>query len=153
MKILAAHKEKLVTLANRLIDTDIELDSLWRLSEKGFLYVLFKEDTSDCTNYLTKFEKVVTTVLTRKMDSNHCNSKDVLTTGKWLCFDPTVAMYDGLAEIESMGFFDSDDLPPPEFWVGYFEKKLISFIPQQFLDYAVLGVDSSMSGSLSWCEL
>jgi hypothetical protein len=53
---------------------------------------------------------------------------------------------------ESSGFFDSCGVPPPEFWVGFYDEILISFIPENFLYVANLGVDICMDDSLAWGE-
>jgi hypothetical protein len=61
-------------------------------------------------------------------------------------------MYDGVSEQVSNKFFDSDDVPPPEFWLFFRDDTLFSFIPDDFLEYANFGVDSSMSGCFEWMD-
>jgi len=134
-------------LAKYLVKAKLELSELWIIYNKGFLYRFFKEDSD---KYLFKFGQVVNKVIDDK--KNRLKHSDTLLTldGQWLCFDPSSTMYDEVAEELSSGFFDSDDVPPPEFWVCFDNELLISFIPSKFLVVANLGVDSCISGSLNW---
>jgi len=141
---------KLKELATIYVDTSISDDSLWNAYGKDFLFELFKADDRD---YIFDFSEIVNNILKNKTDNAKAECKNALSGGKFLIFDPTSTMYDGVAEIESTGFFDSTDLPPPEFWIGFFDRVLISFIPERYVEIAARGVDSCISGSLNWFEV
>tara|TARA_B100000745_G_C20130797_1_gene387491 strand:+ start:883 stop:1074 length:192 start_codon:yes stop_codon:yes gene_type:complete len=59
-------------------------------------------------------------------------------------------MYDGVSELASSSFFDSDDSPPPEFWLGVEGDSLVSFIPEDYISRANEGVECCMGGCLAW---
>lgn len=152
MNFLNIDNKQLNELAVRYVDLGIDKDSIWKIHKKGFLYDFFKEDEAKNGNYLVKFSETVKEVLNKKLDLKKASLASTSLSGRWLIFDPTSTMYDEVAEAESSGFFDSDDVPPPEFWVGFYDEVLISYIPENFLSLASLGVDSCISGSLSWSE-
>jgi len=140
---------ELCQLAKRLVSAKLEFSELWSIYNKGFLYRLFKANSD---KHLFEFGQVVNEVISDK--NNRYKHSDVPQTldGEWLCFDPSSTMYDEVAEESSSGFFDSDDVPPPEFWVCFDNELLISFIPSEFLDVANQGIDNCISGSLFWME-
>lgn len=74
-------------------------------------------------------------------------------TGKILIFDIFISMFDCLAFEETSGFYDESDCPPPEFWIGHIDQKIISYIPENYIDLADLGVEISMSESLRWANV
>lgn len=143
------NSDELRQLTERLVSSKVELSELWSIYNKGFLYQLFKANSD---NHLSEFSQVVCDVISSK--EGCLKGDEILLTldGKWLCFDPSSTMYDEVAEELSSGFFDSDDVPPPEFWVCFDNELLISFIPIKFLDVADQGVDNCISGSLFWME-
>lgn len=153
MSFLNADGEHLRDLAARYVDGEIDKNSIWKLYRKGFLYEFFKSDnTGSGCDHLAKFSEAVSEVLNKKLDCAKRLPSNTVLKGRWLFFDPSSTMYDEVAEVESLGFFDSCDVPPPEFWVEFYNDVLISFIPENFLDLAILGVDSCISGSLFWEE-
>lgn len=145
-------RSNLNQLAKNLVNPEIESRDIWALYNKSFLYRFFKTNDSGETGYLAEFNKTVNMIISDKKNRLKGHKTSSLLAGKWLCFDPSSTMYDELAEEESLGFFDSDDVPPPEFWVCIDNDLLISFIPSKFLDVANLGVDCCISGSLFWME-
>ena len=124
-------------VAPRLQDTD-----LWTLAEQGLLYRCF----SEADNYLDEFFREVNAVVAKKEYRD--NSERL--SGRWLYFDPPTSMYDGFASTFSNGFFDKDDVPPPEVWVGCDKDKLVCFVPEQFVEQAESGIEQHISGSLEW---
>ena len=129
---------------NRKVHSLLAHGDLWKLAKRGLLHKYFKE----ADDYLEEFYRHVELVISKKDYEN--NSKEII--GRWLCFDPTMTMYDGLAEEFSKGFFDSDSVPPPELWVARERDTLICFIPEQFIANAHAGIVDQMSGCLEWAE-
>jgi len=103
---------------------------------------------SDLTN--KNYVEVVQSVFAKYKVNEQEISFD--TDGKILEFDISCSMYDCLAFNETNGFFDECDCPPPEFWIAYIDNKILSYIPEKYLDIANLGVEISMSGSLQWLQ-
>ena len=124
-------------------------DDLWSLSERGFLFKLFQTHGSAGSHLALFFDEVNKVIdMRRKMLNSESSGKK--TRGKILLFDPSSTMYDGVAEDVTEGFFDSDDLPPPSFWLGVNNEKLEVFIPSAFLIRANEGVENCMSSCLEW---
>lgn len=121
---------------------DLEIEKLWGMCNKNF---------SDLTNknYVEVVE-VIESVFAKYKVNEQKISFD--TNGKILEFDISCSMYDCLAFNETNGFFDECDCPPPEFWIAYIDNKILSYIPEKYLDIANLGVEISMSGSLQWLQ-
>jgi hypothetical protein len=123
--------------------------SIWQLAEKGFLYKAFKNSNS-VEFFLNSFHHKVTEVIDLRRSKLLEPRGKLVLSGRFLLFYPTVTMYDGLSEKESSGLFDADDVPPPEFWIGVEDGKLVSFIPTEFMDKAIAGVEICLSGCLEW---
>ena len=123
--------------------------AIWHFSEKGILFKLFQKYGGSGDHLSIFFKHVHEVIKRRKNMLMKADNKSTLI-GRYLIFDPSATMYDGLAEEVSSGFFDSDDVPPPEFWVGVKGNLLISFIPSDFITSADEGIESSMSGCIEW---
>jgi hypothetical protein len=83
------------------------------------------------------------------------------SAGKLLLYDPDLNLFCGAAERETDGFFDVDNVPPPDFWVGYLmEKKprwgygafLVSWIPTALLDLVERGIRVNPEECISWAD-
>ena len=59
-------------------------------------------------------------------------------------------MFDGLASVYSNGFFDDDDIPPPELWKDFKDSCLIAIIPNEFDLVVDECIRESMSESIEW---
>lgn len=125
----------------------------WQSEERGFLFDLFK-DQSLMRDYLSIFEERVNKVIkNRSKKIMHKGVALVDTTGRYLLFDPSSTMYDGLTQDMSSGFFDSCDMPPPELWIGIENGKVVSFVPSEYIDIANIGVDACLGGCLEWAPV
>lgn len=129
--------------------TSSDKAEIWRLCEKGILFDIFQEYGDRGKHLNVYFEKIREVIGRRQSTSDQLGTGLVLS-GRYLLFDPSATMYDGLAEELSSGFFDSDDAPPPEFWVGIKDDLLVSFVPSDFIGSAAEGIDSCMSGCIEW---
>lgn len=118
---------------------NLKIEKLWGMCNKNF---------SDLTN--KNYVEVIQSVFAKYKVNEQEISFD--TDGKILEFDISCSMYDCLAFNETNGFFDECDCPPPEFWIAYIDNKILSYIPEKYLDIANLGVEISMSGSLQWLQ-
>lgn len=139
-------KTELRELTKRVIVPDVEFNELWSICNKGFLYGFFEKNRE---KHLSNFFSHVNEIIgTKKNSIKEYNLLEL--NGEWLCYDPSSTMYDGVSEESTLGFFDSDDVPPPELWVCVDNDLLISFIPSVYLDIARNGVDGCVSGCLFW---
>jgi len=142
-------KLKLNRVVKNVVDPDVGLNEIWSLFKRDSISNLYSS-CSSVDDFLIIFDRQVNQVIEKKKAELKNKNIDLKLEGRWLCFDPYLTMYDSLAESESSGFFDSGDVPPPEFWVSVESNILISFIPKKFLKYACLGVDNCGSDCLYW---
>jgi hypothetical protein len=121
---------------------------IWHLAERGDLFSTYNKKSSQ--EFLIYFNQKVNEVVGLRRSKLSKPNKKLSIIGRYLLFNPSTTMFDGLSEEESSGFFDVCDVPPPEFWVGVQNHKLVSFIPFEFMEKATAGVDNCISGSLEW---
>jgi hypothetical protein len=97
------------------------------------------------------------------------NQRPNLHSGRFLLYDPFYAGGDGLAEVNSEGFFDIDDCPPWDTFVtfveagstavlGNFEFRtqrdgILCWIPRRAVSFAQAGINVTPLPSLSWVEM
>ncbi len=87
-------------------------------------------------------------------------TKDLdLRHGRLLCYFPDANLADGAAEVTSEGFFDSNNIPPWDTWVGLYRSDLrdasqkvylISYVPEVFLHHASTGIEVNPEGCILW---
>lgn len=131
---------KLIFSENKFIMTNINYEiiedkMLWKMCHQNFI---------ENESYLEIICSIFAKYKLHKKDYNFDYK------GKILEFDISSSMYDCLAYEETNGFYDECDCPPPEFWIAYIDGKILSYIPESFIETADLGVEISMSDSLRW---
>lgn len=76
--------------------------------------------------------------------------------GRILVYEPILGMYDCLAEGETDGFFDANDCPPGDLWIGFIRDAktsyVLSWIPDYLIDVTESGIDVTCGGSLYWLD-
>jgi len=87
---------------------------------------------------------------------------DPLTAGQLLVYFPDAELADGAAEQETAGFFDVNNAPPWDTWVGFFHdssapdsscaRYLVAWIPDQFISLAQKGIDVNPERCIEWLE-
>jgi hypothetical protein len=92
-----------------------------------------------------------------------------LCGGRLLAYFPNDNLADGVAEVESQGFFDVDNIPPYDTWVWMvrnvraFERAdrtkgeieanyLVAWVPPDFLQLAGAGVDTNPEQCILWLD-
>lgn len=79
-----------------------------------------------------------------------------LKVGKLLAFFPDETLCDGAAEMASYGFFDVDNVPAWDTWVGIFRdydrEYIVSYIPHQFVPLVDEGTDVNPEDCIPWLE-
>lgn len=82
-----------------------------------------------------------------------------LRQGRLLCYFPDADLADGAAEVASDGFFDLQNVPPWDTWVGLYQSDLreaslkiylISYVPEVFLQQAARGVEVNPEQCIMW---
>jgi hypothetical protein len=90
-------------------------------------------------------------------------SIDDLGGGRLLVYFPDLELADGAAEAETNGFFDVNDAPPWDTWVGLFSDPeltgegaagvyLVSWVPAEITALVQKGLDVSMTECIAWLE-
>jgi hypothetical protein len=89
-------------------------------------------------------------------------AKDHVTTGsrvegRLLSFAPDETLSDGAAETVSKGFFDVDNEPPWDLWLGYVVEKssrpreyVVCWVPPAFLQAAEDGIEVNPEVCIDW---
>lgn len=106
-------------------------DELWRIGTAGEVSRLYFE-ASSVQGFATDFKTLVDGIIEKRVRSYILENTTMENQGFLLVYDPCASLFDGFSSEETNGFFDDADAPPPEFWLGTFDDKLISFIPQKF---------------------
>jgi hypothetical protein len=79
-----------------------------------------------------------------------------LQGGKLLAFFPDETLCDGAAEMVSYGFFDVDNVPAWDTWVGIFRdydrEYIVSYIPNQFVSLVEEGTDVNPEDCIPWLD-
>jgi len=82
-----------------------------------------------------------------------------MRAGRLLCYFPDANLADGAAEVASAGFFDVNNIPPWDSWVGLYRSDLkdpsltvylISYVPHVFLQQAGRGIDVNPESCIVW---
>jgi len=129
-----------------------EPDWLWRLCKPDFLSESLGASGSPETQHQLVLHKVQAAIVARRAMLRD-SGRPVEVKGRFLRFDYPVTMSDCIAMERTKSFFDSDDTPPPEFWVGASDSGLVAFIPDEFIPMANIGIECTSSGCLSWIEV
>ena len=82
-----------------------------------------------------------------------------LKRGRLLCYFPDANLADGAAEVASEGFFDINNIPPWDTWVGLYRSDLqdaslkvylVSYVPEAFIQHAGRGIDVNPEACIMW---
>jgi hypothetical protein len=82
---------------------------------------------------------------------------DVLAGGRLLVYFPDEQLADGAAEAETRGFFDADNVPPWDTWVGLYadereEEHLVSWVPATFIESVARGIWVNPEECIRWLD-
>lgn len=72
--------------------------------------------------------------------------------GRLLEFIPSETLMDGAAKYGSNGFFDVNNVPPWDIWVGFSDRTLVSWVPPALTELAQNGIDANPEGCIRWTE-
>jgi hypothetical protein len=87
-------------------------------------------------------------------------SRDIFRGGRLLAHFPDADLADGAAELETGGFFDVNNVPPWDTWVGLFRdpaagdssyaEYLVAWVPAAFVPLAGRGIDVNPEECVAW---
>jgi hypothetical protein len=91
--------------------------------------------------------------------------------GRLAVLEPEGCFRDGVSQFNSEGFFDTNDVPPPNCWVGYIidkeclkyrlagepsiveqEHYLVFYVPPKWLNLAGKGIYVNPTNCINWCD-
>lgn len=79
--------------------------------------------------------------------------------GRFLVYLPDHELFDGVAEAETLGFFDVHNTPPHDTWVAIVAGKerrsddfLLSWVPASFVDLVNDGIEVNPEECILWLE-
>ena len=82
-----------------------------------------------------------------------------LRQGRLLCYFPDADLADGAAQVASEGFFDVNNIPPWDTWVGLYGSDLedvsrkvylISYVPEAHTSHARRGIEVNPEECIMW---
>jgi hypothetical protein len=73
-------------------------------------------------------------------------------SGRVLLYFPFENLADGAAQLNSGGFYDVDNVPPWDLWVGFADETLISWVPPVLTVAAQMGIDANPEGCIRWAD-
>jgi len=86
-------------------------------------------------------------------------SIEELGSGRLLLYFPDANLADGAAEVETGGFFDVDNVPPWDTWIGLFRDEsadisfveyLVSWVPAEFVELVERGIYANPEDCILW---
>jgi hypothetical protein len=95
----------------------------------------------------------------RKVDVRPVQSDRDLLGGRLLVYYPDGNLVDGAAELASRGYFDLNNIPPWDTWVGLFRSDstdpseseyLISYVPPKLVSLAGAGIEANPEVCIQW---
>lgn len=127
------------------------LKSLYDLTihavEEGLLWQDLPKDKILFRREIAEVEKIIC----RQIEANRLYPKfDMTGDFHYIKTNLYWVTYDCLLAGDSHGFFEEDDLPPPELWVDYADDFIITVIPPAFLPMIESWVDCNFS--FEWYE-
>ena len=72
--------------------------------------------------------------------------------GRILLYFPEENLADGAAQVSSGGFYDADNVPPWDVWVGYSNGALVSWVPPALIEVAQMGIDANPENCIRWFD-
>jgi hypothetical protein len=72
--------------------------------------------------------------------------------GRILLYIPQENLADGAAQVSSGGFYDADNVPPWDVWVGFSNSALVSWVPPTLIEVAQMGIDANPENCIRWSD-
>jgi hypothetical protein len=78
--------------------------------------------------------------------------RDTNFGGRLLLYTPSENLACGAAEVSSNGFFDVNNVPPWDIWVGFSERTLVSWVPPALIEVAQMGIYVNPEECIRWAN-
>ena len=65
---------------------------------------------------------------------------------------PDYSLFDGAAEVETHGFFDSFNLPPWDTWISYVHEHLLAWVPSALVELVDGGIQVNAEQCIVWAD-
>jgi hypothetical protein len=72
--------------------------------------------------------------------------------GRFLLYSPSENLACGAAAESSNGFFDMNNVPPWDLWLGFSDGTLVSWVPPALIDVASMGIFVNPEECVRWAE-
>jgi hypothetical protein len=72
--------------------------------------------------------------------------------GRLLLYSPSENLACGAADASSNGFFDTNNVPPWDIWLGFSNGMLVSWVPPALVDVAAMGVFVNPEECIRWAD-
>ncbi len=91
-----------------------------------------------------------------KLESLKKNVSSSFSINNVMVYEPDSTVFDGLSESETEGFFDINDCPPWDTWIGFLNIKghryLLSWVPDGFEHYVNEGYEVNCVECFYWLK-
>lgn len=141
------HHEALA-LSQRVRDSLGPLDQIVR--SQSLRPDLNFETYESAHRWTTAVDRVVASRAALLRENSRKNSSADTAHGRLLLYDPDENLADGVAEYSSSGFFDSNNVPPWDIWVGMSNRTLVSWVPPVLVEAAQMGIDANLENCIRW---
>jgi hypothetical protein len=72
--------------------------------------------------------------------------------GRFLLYSPSENLACGAADASSNGFFDTNNVPPWDLWLGFSNGTLVSWVPPALIDVATMGIFVNPEECIRWAD-
>lgn len=77
---------------------------------------------------------------------------EFVKSGRLLLYFPSENLACGAAHESSGGFYDFDNVPPWDLWVGFADRALVSWVPPRLIVAAQMGIDVNPENCIQWMQ-
>ena len=72
--------------------------------------------------------------------------------GRLIAYAPQDNLCDGAAQVQSLGFFDVDNVPPWDTWVVMHGRYLLAWVPPQMIKFVNSGIEVNPEECIKWAD-
>ena len=72
--------------------------------------------------------------------------------GRFVAYPPEDNLSDGAAEVQPLGFFDVDNVPPWDTWIALADRYVLAWVPPLLFGFARRGIEVNPEGCIKWAD-
>ena len=72
--------------------------------------------------------------------------------GRFVAYAPEDNLSDGAAEVQSLGFFDVDSVPPWDTWIALVDRYVLAWVPPLLFGFARRGIEVNPEECIKWAD-